>query len=64
MSITAEFDAQTAVERELVSRLASLLWRLRRSTAIETALLQIAKPSEEMPTDPVAAPGQCYRSPS
>jgi hypothetical protein len=56
MSITSEFDAQTAVERELVLRLASVLWRLRRSTAIETALLQIAKPSEEMPTDPVVAP--------
>jgi hypothetical protein len=41
MSITAEFDAQTAVERELVLRLASLLWRLRRSTAIETGLFQI-----------------------
>jgi hypothetical protein len=56
MSITSEFDAQTAVERELVLRLASVLWRLRRSTAIETALLQIAKPSDEMPTDPVVAP--------
>ena len=29
------------VERELVLRLASLLWRLRRATAIETGLLQI-----------------------
>ena len=41
MSITAEFDAQTAVERELVLRLASLLWRLRRAIAIETGSLQI-----------------------
>jgi hypothetical protein len=41
ISITSEFDAQTAVERELVLRLVSVLWRLRRSTAIETALLQI-----------------------
>jgi hypothetical protein len=41
LSVTAEFDAQTAVERELVLRLASLLWRLRRATAIETGLLQI-----------------------
>jgi hypothetical protein len=39
--VTADFDAQTAVERELVLRLASLLWRLRRATAIETGLLQI-----------------------
>jgi hypothetical protein len=40
-SVTADFDVQTAVERELVLRLASLLWRLRRATAIETGLLQI-----------------------
>jgi hypothetical protein len=40
-TVTSEFDAQTAVERELVLRLASVLWRLRRSTAIETGLLQI-----------------------
>jgi hypothetical protein len=41
LSVTADVDAQTAVERELVLRLASLLWRLRRATAIETGLLQI-----------------------
>jgi len=41
LSVTSDFDAQTAVERELVLRLASLLWRLRRATAIETGLLQI-----------------------
>lgn len=41
LSVTADFDVQTAVERELVLRLASLLWRLRRATAIETGLLQI-----------------------
>jgi hypothetical protein len=35
------YDAQTAVERELVLRLASLLWRLRRATAVETYLLEI-----------------------
>jgi hypothetical protein len=28
--ITLDYDAQSAVERELVLRLASLLWRLRR----------------------------------
>jgi hypothetical protein len=41
LSVTSDFDAETAVERELVLRLASLLWRLRRATAIETGLLQI-----------------------
>ena len=35
-AIIADYDARTAVERELVLRLASLLWRLRRATAIET----------------------------
>jgi hypothetical protein len=40
-AVTADYDAETAVERELVLRLASLLWRLRRSTLIETGLLQI-----------------------
>jgi hypothetical protein len=37
----ADYDAETAVERELVLRLASLLWRLRRIIAIETDLFQI-----------------------
>ena len=41
LSVTSDFDVQTAVERELVLRLASLLWRLRRAVAIETGLLQI-----------------------
>lgn len=40
-AVTADYDAETAVERELVLRLASLLWRLQRSTSIETGLLQI-----------------------
>jgi hypothetical protein len=40
-AVTADYEAETAVERELVLRLASLLWRLRRSTLIETGLLQI-----------------------
>jgi len=41
MAVTADYDAQTAVERELVLRLASLLWRLRRATAIESGLFEI-----------------------
>ena len=40
-AVVAGYDARTAVERELVLRLASLLWRLRRATAIETDLLRI-----------------------
>jgi len=41
MSVTADYDAPSAVERELVLRLASLLWRLRRATAIESGLFKI-----------------------
>jgi hypothetical protein len=40
-AITADYDAQSAVERELVLRLASLLWRLRRAGKIETGLFEI-----------------------
>jgi hypothetical protein len=39
-AVTSDFDAETAVERELVLRLASVLWRLRRATGIETALFE------------------------
>ena len=40
-AIIADFNAETAVERELVLRLASLLWRIRRTVTIETALFQM-----------------------
>jgi hypothetical protein len=40
-AITADYDAQSAVERELVLRLAGLLWRLRRATTMETGLFEI-----------------------
>src|SRR5438067_11588410 len=40
-AIIADHDAQSTVERELVLRLASLLWRLRRATTIETGLFEI-----------------------
>ena len=40
-AIIADYDAQSAVERELVLRLASALWRLRRATAMETGLFEI-----------------------
>jgi hypothetical protein len=40
-AIIADYDAQSAVERELVLRLASILWRLRRATTMETGLFEI-----------------------
>ncbi len=41
IAIASEYDAQSVVERELILRLASLLWRIRRATGIETALLEL-----------------------
>jgi hypothetical protein len=40
-AVIADYEAQTAVERELVLRLASLLWRIRRATSIETDLMRV-----------------------
>src|SRR6266704_1645777 len=40
-AIVSEYMPQTPVERELVHRLASLFWRLRRATSIETGLLRM-----------------------
>ena len=40
-AIIADYDAQSAVERELVLRLASILWRLRRATTMETGLFEV-----------------------
>ena len=51
MAIKADHDAQTAVERELVLRLASLLWRLRRATAIESGLFQ-TQATDQLPFRP------------
>jgi hypothetical protein len=40
-AIVSEYLPQTPVEQELVHRLASLFWRLRRATTIETGLLRM-----------------------
>lgn len=39
--IRADYQPVSMIEHELVARLASLLWRLRRSTLIETNLFQL-----------------------
>ncbi len=49
-AIIADYDARTAVERELVLRLASLLWRIRSATSIETGAL--ANPSRNLAGSP------------
>jgi hypothetical protein len=46
MAVTSDYDARTAVERELVPRLASLPWRLRRANKIESGLFKI--PAEHL----------------
>jgi hypothetical protein len=39
-AVISDYDAESTVERELVLRLASVLWRLRRATGIESALFE------------------------
>ena len=59
-AIIADYDAETAVERELVLRLASLLWRLRRIIAIETDLFAIQPEILRDRRNPVATVhGEC-----
>src|SRR5579871_4701532 len=41
MAVIDDYDVQSVVERELILRLACLLWRLRRATTIETGLFRI-----------------------
>src|ERR1017187_7288798 len=40
-AVRADYQPASTVEHELVARLTSLLWRLRRSTLIETNLFQL-----------------------
>jgi hypothetical protein len=56
-AVIADYDADTAVQRELVLRLASILWRLRRSTAIESALFD-AMAGERRPSASSTAVGK------
>ena len=53
-NISSDYQPRLAAERELVARLASVLWRLRRSTSIETGLFQIQ--SELMQHRTLSAP--------
>jgi len=40
-AVRADYQPASTVEHEMVARLTSLLWRLRRSTLIETNLFQL-----------------------
>jgi hypothetical protein len=55
-AVIADYDAESATQRELVLRLASVLWRLRRATAIETALFDLPEPEENASHAPPVAP--------
>jgi hypothetical protein len=61
-AVIADYDVRTALERELVLRLASLLWRLRRVTAVETDLLSIQAESLAERRQGQDAPQQCDSS--
>ena len=52
-AVIADYDAETAVQRELVLRFASILWRLRRSTAIESALFDAMAGNRPSPGSPM-----------
>jgi hypothetical protein len=59
-AIISDYDAESAVEREMVLRLASILWRLRRATGIETSLFSFAAretKQKEEPSEPVQVAG-------
>ena len=57
-AIIADYDAQTAVERELVLRLASVLWRLRRAIGIESGIFESVPQGSAKQDDPLSGGAQ------
>jgi hypothetical protein len=57
-AVIADYDAQTAVERELVLRLASVLWRLRRAIGIETGIFESVTEGSAKQDDPLSGKAQ------
>ena len=58
MAVTADYDAPSALERELVLRLASLLWRLRRATGDrERAVSDPGETTASVPATATRLPG-------
>ena len=57
-AVIADYDAQTAVERELVLRLASVLWRLRRAIGIESGIFESVAEGSVKDDDPPSGAGQ------
>ncbi len=67
-AVITDYDAESAVERELVLGLASVLWRLRRATGIETGLFdsvtQVPREVDHGPSRPalIDAAGHSVRN--
>src|SRR6516162_2300063 len=61
-AVIADYDGQTAVERELVLRLASVLWRLRRAIGIESGIFESMTEGSVKDDDPPSggAPDRLY----
>ena len=57
-AVIADYDPQTAVERELVLRLASVLWRLRRATGIESGIFESVAEGSSKEDDPLSGGSQ------
>jgi hypothetical protein len=57
-AIIADYDAQTAVERELVLRLASILWRLRRAIGIDSGIFESVTEGSSIQDDPLSGKAQ------
>ena len=57
-AVIADYDAQTAVERELVLRLASVLWRLRRAIGIESRIFESVTQGSAKQDDPLSSGAQ------
>jgi hypothetical protein len=53
-AVIDDYDAQTAVERELVLRLASVLWRLRRAIGIESGIFESMSEESAKEDDPLS----------
>ena len=62
-AVIADYDAQTAVERELVLRLASVLWRLRRAIGIESEIFESVTEGSAKQDDPLSGGAQVNPAP-
>ena len=61
-TVIADYEAETAVERELALRLASVLWRLRRVIGIESGIFESMTEGSAKDDDPLSGgvPARLY----